>query len=204
MKSFHAAIEHTYNNTTGYPNNQLNMGSVSYDANGDLLTDNLDSTYSWDPNWGNMLSVTPFSSSQISATYDALGRMVEQHSGSTHQQILFSPAGKTALMNGSSLTKAFIPLPGGGTAIYNSGGLAYYRHPDWLGSSRLTSTQTRGLYSSQAYAPFGSAYQTAGASGPTSSPVDPNFTGQNSDTVPTLYDFPSREQSMSQGPLDFS
>jgi hypothetical protein len=73
--------------------------------------------------------------------YDALGRMVEQQNGSTDTEILYSPAGKTALMNGQTLTKAFLPLPGGATAIYNSTGLAYYRHSDWIGSSRLTSTQ---------------------------------------------------------------
>jgi RHS repeat-associated protein len=93
------------------------------------------------------------------------------------------------------LTKAFVNLPGGGTAIYISSGLAYYRHSDWLGSSRLTSTQARGLYSSQAYAPFGEQYATY----PTSGSVDPSYTGQNSDTVSSLYDFTFREHSMSQG-----
>ena len=124
--------------------------------------------------------------------YDALGRMVEQQSGSATTEILYSPAGKTALMNGQTLTKAFLPLPGGATAIYNSTGLAYYRHSDWIGSSRLTSTQARGLYSSSAYAPFGEQYAVSGAS-------DPSFTGQNSDTASTLYDFTFREHSPSQG-----
>ena len=124
--------------------------------------------------------------------YDALGRMVEQQSGSATTEILYSPAGKTALMNGQTLTKAFLPLPGGATAIYNSTGLAYYRHSDWIGSSRLTSSQARGLYSSSAYAPFGETYAVSGAS-------DPSFTGQNSDAASTLYDFTFREHSPSQG-----
>jgi RHS repeat-associated protein len=93
------------------------------------------------------------------------------------------------------LKKAFVPLPGGGTAIYNSSGLSYYRHSDWLGRSRLTSTQGRGLYSSQAYAPFGEQYATF----PTAGSLDPSYTGQNSDTEPNLYDFTFREHSMSQG-----
>jgi len=170
----------------------------SYDANGNLLVDNLNNNYTWDPNWGNMLQVATVAGT-VNATYDALGQMVEQQNGSAYTEILYSPIGKTALMNGSSLNKAFVPLPGGETAIYNASGLAYYRHTDWLGSSRLTSTVARGLYSSQAYAPFGEAYQTSGANGATSSAVDPNFTGQNSDTVPSLYDFLFREHSMSQG-----
>lgn len=109
-----------------------------------------------------------------------------------YAEILYSPVGKTALMNGTTLTKAFVALPGGGTAIYNSSGLAYYRHADWLGSSRLTSTQARGVYSTTAYAPFGEQYATSGT-------ADPSFTGQNSDTVSSLYDFLARRQSPSQG-----
>ena len=85
-----------------------------------------------------------------------------------------------------------MPLPGGATAVYNSSGLAYYRHSDWLGSSRLASTQARGLFSSTAYAPFGERYGTAGT-------ADASFTGQNSDTTSSLYDFLFREHSPSQG-----
>lgn len=161
--------------------------TVRYDANGNLLTDNLN-TYTWDPNWGNPASVNA-----INLIYDALGRVVEQQNGSTNTQILYSPVGKSALMNGQTLTKAFIYLPGGATAIYNSSGLAYYRHSDWLGSSRLTSTQARALFSSSAYAPFGEQYALTGTG------ADPSFTGQNSDTVSSLYDFTFRKHSPSQG-----
>jgi len=160
--------------------------TVSYDANGNLLTDNLN-TYSWDPNYGNPLSVNT-----TNLTYDALGRLVEQQNGSTSTQILYSPMGKTAIMNGQTLTKAFVYLPGGGTAIYNPQGLAYYRHADWLGSSRLTSTKTQTNWSSSSYAPFGEQYATYAH-------ADASFTGQNDDTVSSLYDFTFREYSPSQG-----
>ncbi len=160
--------------------------TVQYDANGNLLTDNLN-TYTWDKNWGNPASVN-----STNLIYDALGRMVEKQNGSTYTEILYSPVGKTALMNGQTLSKAFIGLPGGATAIYNSSGLAYYRHSDWLGSSRLTSTQARTLYSSSAYAPFGEQYVVSGT-------ADASFTGQNSDTASSLYDFTFREDSPSQG-----
>ena len=76
-------------------------------------------------------------------------------------------------MNGQTLTKAFINLPGGRTAIYNSSGLAYFRHADWLGSSRMTSTAGRAPFSTSAYAPYGEQYAVSGAS-------DPSFTGQMS------------------------
>ncbi|MGA2335886.1 MAG: RHS repeat-associated core domain-containing protein [Terriglobales bacterium] len=108
---------------------------------------------------------------------------------------VYGPTGaKLAKVNGTTLIKAFVALPGGAKAIYNSTGLAYYRHSDWLGSSRLTSTAVTptSMYSSTAYAPFGEQYATSGT-------ADASFTGQDQDTVSTLYDFPARRQSPSQG-----
>jgi RHS repeat-associated protein len=159
--------------------------SVSYDNNGNLLTDNLN-TYTWSA-YGN-----PGSINSITLVYDALGRMVEQQNGSAYTQMLYSPVGKTAIMNGQTLSKAFVGLPGGGTVIYKSSGLAYYRHTDWLGSSRLTSTTSRTVYSDSSYAPFGEQYAVSGT-------ADSSFTGQDSDTVSSLYDFTYREHSPSQG-----
>jgi RHS repeat-associated protein len=170
----------------------LSGANVQYDADGNLLTDNLN-TYTWDPNWGTMLTVTPYGGATVTATYDALGRMVENNAGGAYSEFVYGPTGvKLAKVNGTTLIKAFVALPGGAKAIYNSTGLAYYRHSDWLNSSRLTSTQARGLYSSSAYAPFGEQYATAGT-------ADASFTGQDQDTVSTLYDFPARRQSPSQG-----
>jgi RHS repeat-associated protein len=166
--------------------------TVSYDANGNLLTDNLN-TYTWDPYWGNMLTVNN-GSAVVTATYDALGRMVESNAGGTYSEFVYGPTGvKLAKVNGTTLINAFVALPGGAKAIYNSSGaLTYYRHSDWLGSSRLASTQSRRLYSSTSYAPFGEQYAVAGT-------ADASFTGQDQDTVKSLYDFPARRQSPSQG-----
>jgi len=71
--------------------------------------------------------------------------------------------------------------------VYTSAGLAYYRHADWLGSSRFASTPvTRTKYFDAAYAPYGEDYADSGTS-------DLDFTGQNQDTVSGLYDFLFRE-----------
>jgi RHS repeat-associated protein len=169
--------------------------TVSYDGNGNLLTDNLN-TYTWDV-YGEMSTVNT-GSATVTATYDGLGRMVENNAGGTYTQIVYGPTGtKVATANAGALIKAFVALPGGAKAIYNSSGtLAYFRHSDWLGSSRLTSTAARptSMYSSTAYAPFGEsqASQTSGA-------VDASFTGQDQDTVGSLYDFTFRRYSQSQG-----
>lgn len=178
------------------PTNQFTslpgISSPYYDANGNLIKDNLN-TYTWDPNWGTMLTVNT-GSATVTATYDALGRMVENNAGGTWTEFVYGPTGKLAKCNGQTLSKALIALPGGAKAVYNSSGLVYFRHSDWLGSSRLTSTATKptSMYSSAAYAPFGEQYATAGTS-------DASYTGQDSDTVSTLYDFLARRQSPTQG-----
>jgi hypothetical protein len=80
---------------------------------------------------------------------------------------VYSPlGGKLAVMSGQSLQKGFVPLPTGATAVYTSSGLAYYRHPDHLGSSRLATTPSRTLYSATAYAPFGEPYSARKGSAP--------------------------------------
>jgi RHS repeat-associated protein len=145
-----------------------------------VLGDSLHS-YAWDAEG------RPGTIDTVGITYDALGRMAEQNRSGTYAQLVYAPTGnKLALMSGQTLQKAFVPLPGGATAVYNSSGLAYYRHPDWLGSSRLASTPTRGIYFDTAYGPFGEPYAQSGT-------TDLSFTGQNQDTVSALYDFPFRE-----------
>jgi len=108
-------------------------------------------------------------------------------------EIVYGPGGgKLALMNGQTLSKAFVPLPAGATAVYTASGLAYYRHADWLGSARLASTPSRGVYYDGAYAPYGESYAESGT-------TDRSFTGQNQDTVAGLYDFMFRQYHAVQG-----
>ncbi|MGB6633422.1 MAG: RHS repeat-associated core domain-containing protein, partial [Terriglobales bacterium] len=164
----------------------------TYDGDGNLTNDCMHS-YSWLAD-GAVASVDT-----VSLTYDALGRAVEQARGSSYTDIVYTPSGgKLALMNGTTVQKAFIPLPGGETAVYTTGSsVAYYRHADWLGSSRLASTPTAPttVYSDAEYAPYGEAYGETGT-------LDLNFTGQNQDTVPNansgLYDFLYREYNPQQ------
>jgi RHS repeat-associated protein len=191
-KTGSSAFAPLYSSTT----NQFTISgaSVAYDANGNQLTDNLNNNYTWDPNWGTMLTVSN-GLTTITNTYDALGRLVENNVGGSYAEFIYGPTGaKLAKVNGTTLIKAFVALPSGAKAIYNSTGLAYYRHSDWLGSSRLTSTATSptSVYSSAAYAPFGELYATSGV-------TDASFTGQDQDTQSSLYDFVVRRQSPSQG-----
>jgi RHS repeat-associated protein len=159
----------------------------TYDANGNSTNDNFHQ-YTWDAE-NRPVSVN---GTAVVLTYDALGRMVEQARGTSYTQIVYSPIGsKLATMNGSTLQKGFLPLINGGEAVYTSGGLAYYRHPDHLGSSRFSSTPTRTLYSDTAYSAFGEPYAQAGT-------TDASFTGEDQDTTAGVYDFLYRKYDPGQ------
>ena len=162
--------------------NRANTGS--YDADGNLLGDTVHS-YSYDAD-GNAVNIDG-----IGLTYDAMDRMVEQSRSGSYTQVVYGTDGsKLALMNGQTLSKAFVPLPGGATAVYNASGLAYYRQPDWLGSARLASTPNRTVYYDGAYAPYGENYAETGS-------TDPVFAGMDQDTISSgpypLYDGLYRE-----------
>jgi len=160
--------------------------SVSYDASGNVLSDG-SHTYAWDA-FGNSVTLDG-----VGVTYDALDRAVEQNRSGAYTQIVYSPTGaKLALMSGQTLQKALVSLPGNATAVYTSAGPDHYRHSDWLGSARLTSSPSRTVLSSVGYAPFGETYAQSGT-------ADASFTGQNQDTTSGDYDFLYREYTSSQG-----
>jgi RHS repeat-associated protein len=163
-------------------NQMTSIGSSTptYDSNGNVTNDFLNS-YAWDSNG------RPVTVDSVGVTYDALGRPVEQNLGGAYTEVVYAPAGgKLALMSGSTLKKGFVALTNGASVIYGPSGLAYYRHSDWIGSSRFASTPTRALYYDGAYGPFGEPYAQTGTN-------DPSFTGQNQDTASNVYDFPARE-----------
>jgi RHS repeat-associated protein len=158
----------------------------TYDTDGRLTYDGTHN-YAWDA------ESKMHSEDTTTLTYDAFGRMVEKAVSTTYTQIVYSPLGKkVAVMSGQTMQQGFIPLPTGSTAVYTPAGLAYYRHADHLGSSRLAATPSRTLYSSTAYAPFGEAYKQAGT-------TDLSFTGQDQDTVSGMHDFLDRRYTPVQG-----
>ncbi|MHB8734771.1 MAG: RHS repeat-associated core domain-containing protein [Terriglobales bacterium] len=95
-------------------------------------------------------------------------------------------------MNGQTLGRGIVGLPGRLTAVYTPSGLAEFRHPDGLGSARLTTTPARIFNGSQAYGAYGESYAAAGS-------ADPSYTGHDPDTVGDLYDTWFRRYSPRQG-----
>jgi RHS repeat-associated protein len=131
----------------------------------------------------------------VNLTYDALGRAVEASAtGGATVEFLYDPDGrKLAVMNGQTLVRADFPLPGGNEAAFTSTGvLMYLTHGDNLGSGRLATTPSGGVYSSNAYAPYGEAYAETGT-------TSRDFTGQKQDIASGSYDFLMRELSQVQG-----
>ncbi len=176
----------TYATTT----NRITTTGYAYDANGNLTSDGTHS-YTWDAD-GHLASLDGTSNTE---TYDAQGRRVEQLKSGVYTEILYAPSGaKLALMNGQAVTKMFVPLPGGATGVYAGTSLSYYRHPDWLGSSRVATTTARAVYYDGEYSPYGESYNETGT-------TDRNFTGQNQDlpNASDLYNFPNREHNVTQG-----
>jgi RHS repeat-associated protein len=176
-KTGNSSFGATYSPTT---NRMTTIGTQtpSYDADGNVTNDFLHS-YSWDA-YGRPLTIDT-----VGITYDALGRMVEQNRSGTYTQVQYSPSGfKMQLITNGAYT-GFVPLPSGAEAVW-PGGPPYYRHPDWLGNSRLTSTTSRTVQGDEAYAPFGETYAASGS-------PDTSFTGMDQGTVANEYDFPARQ-----------
>ena len=173
--------------TYSYATNQMSsIGSFTptYDSNGDVLNDALHS-YAWDAD------TRPTTIDTVTVTYDAFDRMVEHTKSGTSTEIEYSPTKfQMNLLNGQTAIKAFVPMPAGTEEVWQSGGASpYYRHSDWLGSSRFASTSTRTMYNDLAYAPFGEQYAQAGSTGVT----DTSFAGNNEYTTTNLYDAQFRE-----------
>jgi RHS repeat-associated protein len=97
-------------------------------------------------------------------------------------------------MSGQTLTDAYLPMPGGQSSMYENSGGHHFEHHDWRGSVVLrTSIGNRTNDFDRAYAPFGEAYDSFGASGGL------NFTGDTQDIWAGLFDTPNRELAPKQG-----
>ena len=173
--------------------------TIIYDGMGDMTTDSFGNTFNYDAQ-GRPVSINQAGTvKQI--TYDALGRAAYWTANGATTQILYDADGrKFAFMNGQSVVNYFVPLTAGVQAVYDQTGLKYYRHADWLGSSRLQLDTSGYQYGNRSYAPYGEPYFETTTS-------DRSFTGQTSDIVTDtslngtteLYDFLYRQYSPTQG-----
>ncbi|MGB7729571.1 MAG: RHS repeat-associated core domain-containing protein, partial [Candidatus Acidiferrum sp.] len=169
----------TYSSTTNHIST-IGSSNATYDNDGNVTGDTLH-TFSWNQ-YGR-----PTTIDGANVTFDAFNRVAEQYASSVYSQYVYAPSGgKLAIMNGQSFLLGFIPMTNGSVAEYWSGGTVFYRHPDWLGSSRLVSSTGQTVRYDGAFSPFGVPYAPGGTS-------DASFTGMDQDIVANLDDFPARE-----------
>jgi RHS repeat-associated protein len=174
-------------------NNRYTLAGTGYDANGRLLTDTFH-TYTWNV-YGRLSTIdsSTCGTNGTCLTYDAFDRMVEKNLAGTYSEVLYTPLGKTAVMNGATIIDVYVPLPGGSIFHMVPGGQAF-RHPDWLGIIRLESSRlNRTVNYDRAFAPFGETYKNFGLT------TGSDFTGDTQDTVSGTYDTPNRELHPTQG-----
>jgi len=201
LKSGTVSFTPTYD-YTNRNNHILSVGgqTITYDGMGNMTLDSFANTFSYDAE-GRPVSINQGGSlNQIA--YDALGRAAYWTANATTTQIIYDASGnKFAFMNGQSLINYFVPLTAGLQAVYDSTAqLKYYRHADWLGSSRLQLNTDGTLHGDREFAPYGETYWET-------TTADRSFTGQTQDTVNVttpgdpggLYDFLFRQYSPIQG-----
>lgn len=105
----------------------------------------------------------------------------------------------------ATLQEAYIPLPGGGKAIYGPAGTqTYYQRQDGMGSVRIISTPTKTIGSSVGIAPFGEDYDADLPNGL----IDMQFAGMGQEDATAggisagyggMYVTPNRNYSAVQG-----
>jgi RHS repeat-associated protein len=183
-------------------NNHYSTSGVTYDADGDLTYDGVN-TYTYNAS-DKLSSAYPTGRSCTTDstggcfTYDAFGRVIERQTSSGYTQTLYSPAGKSGGMAGQGLNFAFIPSPGGSFFLTSGAQTFLYNHRDWLGTIRtLSSIPASGngtIISDRAFSPYGKIYDSNGTNG-TQSQI---FTGDTHLSI-GLFDTPNRELNQSQG-----
>ena len=141
--------------------------SLTWDSNGNMLTDGLGNSYSWDCE-NRLIKITyPGSGNNSAFTYDGFGRnvsIVETVSGSvtSTKQFVWIRGQRREVRNaGGTVTAQFFGVG------ENVGGTNYVYAMDHLGSVREMTSSTGALQAQYSYDPYGRASQLQGSgSGP--------------------------------------
>jgi RHS repeat-associated protein len=177
----------TWNPGYNPANNQYASGSgATYDNDGNLKYDTFNH-YTSDA-YGQMATIN-----NNAITYDALGREVEKSNPT--REILYSPVGKVAIMNGATTVSAsFVPMPGG-SSVNQTSGSTLIRHLNLQGTASVLSTLgNRSINIDKAFAPFGEVYNVGLAGG-----GETDFAGLSQDTLAGVNDSATRKQYPNQG-----
>jgi RHS repeat-associated protein len=131
--------------------NRISGSGITYDALGNMLTDGLGSTYTWDAE--NRLIKVVNSGGTYNYTYDAEGRRVKTAS----TEFLYDLAGRAVtLLNATTGGWAYGEIYAGGRhfATY-SGATTNFLHSDWTGTKRVMTSITGAPSQTCTSLPFG-------------------------------------------------
>lgn len=176
----------TWNPGYSAATNQYTLGGTTYDSDGNLTYDTFNH-YTWD-GYGQMATIN-----NNAITYDALGREVEKSNPT--REILYSPVGKVAIMNGATtVSTSFVPMPGG-SSINALSGSTFIRHMNLQNTASVfSSLLNRQVYEDKAFAPFGEVYNVGLAGG-----GETDFAGLSQDTLTGVNDSATRKEYPNQG-----
>ena len=176
-------------------NNQISGSGVTYDAAGNMMTDGLGNTYTYDAE-NRLVSVS--GNYSLSYVYDAFGNRVEETNGATSQGLVYDLNGRVLRIFTSSGPVVSEEGYAGNTHLftYTSGGFTQFHYRDWLGTLRaITSYSNSQVQVGKCVSlAFGDGQSCSG-----SLPSDTNFfTDQRTDPEGMIH-FPARVYSPVQG-----
>ena len=170
-------------------NNHENDGLVTYDAAGNISSDNMH-FYSYDAE-NRLINVD--SGGTASYIYDANGRRVRKTNAGLNYDYLYDLSGHVITVFTGGWARGEVYIANRHLATYTNG-TTYFAHSDWLGTERARTTVTGAVYETCTSLPFGDNLQCS-----TTDPSPLHFTGKERDSESGLDNFGARYNSSSFG-----
>jgi RHS repeat-associated protein len=180
-----------------FTGNNNRADGYSYDAAGNLATDNQGCTYGYGAE-DRITGVGGGTCSSATYGYDAMGRRISKTTGGVTSYYLYDREGRPFVQASSATAWTRMELYAGtrhlGTYSGGTSGITYFDYADWLGTERARTTSTGAVYETCTSLPFGDGQTCTGSD---VSPV--HFTGKERDTESNLDNFGARYNSSGMG-----
>ncbi len=175
--------------------------SVSYDANGNMLSDGTN-TYTWDGR--NQLSTFTKSRTTNRFQYDAYGRRIQKTVGGATTSFLYDGANPVQELSGATPTANLLTSLGVDTYLTrtDSAGTRDFL-PDALGSTAALTDSNGAVQTSYGYEPFGNGTSSGSASTNTYQFTGRENDGTGLDYYRARYYNPTFQRFVSQDPIGF-
>ena len=151
----------TYSSST----NRITTSGYAYDAAGNLTGDSTN-TYQWDAEGRLTKALNGGGTAIATHTYNALGQRVQDIANGVTKNEIYGPGGELnyITLGGGPNDRALIPLGGRLVTEYSSA-MAFFPHPDALGSLTTASDYTGNNFNERLFYPYGEFWTGAGLPG---------------------------------------